>query len=31
MGEFSANLGLNYRQVVNIGMVIVALVTAAVI
>ena len=29
--EFSANLGLNYRQVVNIGMVIVALVTAAVI
>lgn len=29
--EFSVNLGLNYRQVVNIGMVIVALVTAAVI
>ncbi|OUM86008.1 MAG: iron ABC transporter permease [Bacillus thermozeamaize] len=32
MGEdFSVNLGLNYRQVVNVGLVIVALVTAVVI
>ncbi|WP_277680284.1 ABC transporter permease [Gracilibacillus dipsosauri] len=32
MGEdFSKNLGLNYRQVVNIGLVIVALVTASVV
>lgn len=32
MGEdFAKNLGLNYRQVVNIGLVIVALVTAAVV
>lgn len=32
MGEdFSKNLGLNYRQVVNIGLIIVALITAAVI
>jgi iron complex transport system permease protein len=29
--EFSANLGLNYKQVVNIGLVIVALVTTVVI
>jgi iron complex transport system permease protein len=32
MGEdFSRNLGLNYRQVVNLGLIIVALVTAAVV
>lgn len=29
--EFSANLGLNYKQVVNIGLIIVALVTSSVI
>lgn len=29
--EFSINLGLNYKQVVNIGLVIVALVTSVVI
>src|SRR5699024_149589 len=32
MGEdFSKNLGLNYRQVVNLGLIIVALVTASVV
>src|SRR5690625_6646601 len=32
MGEdFSKNLGLNYQQVVNLGLIIVALVTAAVV
>src|SRR5699024_6699567 len=32
MGEdFASNLGLNYRQVVNIGLIIVALVTASVV
>src|SRR5699024_2434760 len=29
--EFSKNLGLNYRQVVNLGLIIVALVTASVV